>query len=123
MTSTKDSSRTVEFWVKEDEYERFFHGCRKHPYHHEGGSDVAERPITADATLMNPNTRILALKAQLSGTTADLKSIKSSSRNFEALQYPRRSSVSILIRAFRLTSPQCNFTSYGCCWLEERKGI
>ncbi|KAJ9693042.1 hypothetical protein PVL29_011954 [Vitis rotundifolia] len=81
------------------------------------------RPITADATLMNPNTRILALKAQLSGTTADLKSIKSSSRNFEALQYPRRSSVSILIRAFRLTSPQCNFTSYGCCWLEERKGI
>ncbi|KAJ9675331.1 hypothetical protein PVL29_024327 [Vitis rotundifolia] len=30
------------------------------------------RPITADATLMNPNTRILALKAQLSGTTADL---------------------------------------------------
>ncbi|KAJ9707390.1 hypothetical protein PVL29_002415 [Vitis rotundifolia] len=30
------------------------------------------RTITADSTLMNPNTRILALKAQLPGTTADL---------------------------------------------------
>ncbi|CAI9762259.1 unnamed protein product [Fraxinus pennsylvanica] len=29
------------------------------------------RPITADSALMNPNTRILALKAQLPGTTQD----------------------------------------------------
>ncbi|KAH8498737.1 hypothetical protein H0E87_017605 [Populus deltoides] len=29
------------------------------------------RPITADSALMNPNSRILALKAQLSGTTQD----------------------------------------------------
>ncbi|CAA7057232.1 unnamed protein product [Microthlaspi erraticum] len=29
------------------------------------------RPITADSALMNPNTRILALKAQLQGTTQD----------------------------------------------------
>ncbi|KAL2894514.1 Clathrin heavy chain 2 [Bienertia sinuspersici] len=28
-------------------------------------------PITADSTLMNPNSRILALKAQLAGTTQD----------------------------------------------------
>ncbi|MBA0600627.1 hypothetical protein Gorai_006809, partial [Gossypium raimondii] len=29
------------------------------------------RPITADSALMNPNSRILALKAQLPGTTQD----------------------------------------------------
>ncbi|KAL2905408.1 Clathrin heavy chain 1 [Bienertia sinuspersici] len=29
------------------------------------------RPITADSTLMNPNSRILALKAQLPDTTQD----------------------------------------------------
>jgi clathrin heavy chain len=29
------------------------------------------RPITADSALMNPNSRILALKAQLQGTTQD----------------------------------------------------
>ncbi|KAG6533093.1 hypothetical protein ZIOFF_006954 [Zingiber officinale] len=29
------------------------------------------RPITADSALMNPNSRILALKAQIPGTTQD----------------------------------------------------
>ncbi|CAI9767563.1 unnamed protein product [Fraxinus pennsylvanica] len=34
-------------------------------------SQPLRRPITADSALMNPNTRILALKAQLPGTTQD----------------------------------------------------
>ena len=33
------------------------------------------RPITTDSTLTNPNTRILALKAQLPGTTVNLNPI------------------------------------------------
>ncbi|VAI04336.1 unnamed protein product [Triticum turgidum subsp. durum] len=34
-------------------------------------SQPLRRPITADSALMNPNTRILALKAQIAGTTQD----------------------------------------------------
>ncbi|VAI16215.1 unnamed protein product [Triticum turgidum subsp. durum] len=34
-------------------------------------SQPLRRPITADSALMNPNTRILALKAQIPGTTQD----------------------------------------------------
>ncbi|KAK1613065.1 hypothetical protein QYE76_036738 [Lolium multiflorum] len=43
-------------------------------------SQPLRRPITADSALMNPNTRILALKAQISGTTQDHLQIF----NFEA---------------------------------------
>ncbi|KZV23799.1 clathrin heavy chain 1-like [Dorcoceras hygrometricum] len=60
------------------------------------------RPITADSALMNPNTRILALKAQLPGTTQDHLQIFNieAKAKMKSHQMPEQASISTPVVVF-----------------------
>ncbi|KAB1217632.1 Clathrin heavy chain 1 [Morella rubra] len=74
------------------------------------------RPITADSALMNPNSRILALKAQLQGTTQDhlqifniemkakMKSYQMPEQLFNLFQYH----AAIILQVIRLLCHLCD---------------